>query len=223
MKHLNKSSYLYMEDQCDQRTRLKEPRLMPLEESEWNRSQALLLNPLKKHFKDGRVYNLFTTMARHPKLYDSWSSLGNYIFESSTIPAREREILILRIGWLCRCEYEFGQHILIGKKEGLSDEEILRITKGPDARGWSTFDALLIRATDELYLDAFIKDETWQALSLNYNEKQLLDLIFTVGEYNMLSMLLNSCGIQRDPGVPGFPEGAGNTAQEKTCESRMPE
>ena len=193
----------------EERMRLAQPRLQPLAESEWDENQAKLLTPLKKHFKDGKVINIFTTLARHPKLMGSWMPFATHILQTSTIPAREREILILRIGWLCRSEYEFGQHTLIGKQAGLTDEEILRITKGPDAAGWSEFDAALIRATDELHRDAFISDMTWQALAVNFNEKQLLDLIFTVGEYNLVSMALNSAGIQLDPGIPGFPEGAG--------------
>ncbi len=222
MKNIKKSSYLFlfvfllffiscstMQQQVEQRTRLSEPRLLPLDESEWNQTQAKMLTPLKTFSKDGRVINIFTTLARHPKLFGSWLPFGAHILQTSTIPAREREILILRIGWLCRSEYEFGQHTLIGKRVGLSDEEILRITKGPNQTRWSTFDSALIRASDELHRDAFITDETWQALATKYDEKQLLDLIFTIGEYHLVSMALNSCGIQRDPGVPGFPEGAG--------------
>lgn len=221
MKNFKKASFLFLavfllfaiscsttQKQDEQPARLTEPRLLPLEESEWNQPQAAMLTPLKKYFKDGRVINIFTTLARHPKLMGSWMPFATHILQTSTIPAREREILILRIGWLCRSEYEFGQHTLIGKQAGLTDEEILRITKGPDASGWNGFDAALIRATDELHRHAFITDETWQALAAKYSEQQLLDLIFTVGEYNLVSMALNSTGIQRDPGVPGFPEGA---------------
>lgn len=91
---------------------------------------------------------------------------------------------------------------------GLTDEEILRITKGPDAPGWSTFDAALVRVVDELYYDAIISEATWKVLSERYNEKQLMDVIFTVGDYNMVSWALNSFGVQLEKGVPGFPEGS---------------
>ena len=191
------------------RTRLTEPRLLPLKESEWDEEQDPMLTPLKQFFKDGQVSNVLTTLARHPKLCDVWMQYGAHILLTLTIPAREKEILILRIGWLCCSEYEFGAHTLAGKQVGLGDEEILRITKGPDTPGWSAFDAILIRAADELHKDAFITDETWHALATKYDEKQLLDLVFTVGHYIVISMALNSCGVQRDPGVPGFPEGAG--------------
>ena len=91
---------------------------------------------------------------------------------------------------------------------GLTDEEILRITKGPNEPGWSAFDAALVRAVDELYNDAIISDSTWKVLSERYDEKQPMDVIFTVGEYNLVSWALNSLGVQLEKGVPGFPEGS---------------
>lgn len=185
--------------------RLNEPRLAPLTESQWNEEQIKLLAPLKR--EDGSILNVFATVGRHPKLLDRYSNFVWYVLLEQTLPARDREILILRIGWLCQAKYEFGQHTLSGRSVGLTDEEILRITKGPNESGWSTFDAALIRATDELYNDAIISDETWKILSERYNEKQLIDVIFTVGQYNLVSWALNSMGVQLDKGVPGFPEG----------------
>lgn len=189
-------------------TRLKQPRIAPVEESNWSDAQKQMLTPAKAAFKDGRVINIFTTLSRSPKLYQSWMGFGMYILQGSGLPARDREILILRIGWLCQSEYEFGQHTLVGKQAGLNDEEILRITKGPEASGWSASDKALLRATDELHREAFITEGTWKALAAHYNENQLLDVIFTVGQYNLVSMALNSLGIQLDPGVPGFPSGS---------------
>ena len=185
--------------------RLNEPRLAPLTESQWNEEQIKLLAPLKR--EDGSVLNIFTTIGRHPKLFDRYSTFAWYVLLEQTLPARDREILILRIGWLCQAKYEFGQHTLSGKSVGLTDEEIFRITKGPNEPEWSTFDAALIRASDELYNDAIISDETWKILSERYNEKQLIDVIFTIGQYNLVSWTLNSMGVQLDKGVPGFPEG----------------
>ncbi len=188
---------------------LSEPRLAPLGEAEWNDDQSRLLTPLKKHFPDEKVINIITTVARNPKLLEAWLSFSSHVLQTSSLPPRDRELLILRIGWLCRSEYEFGQHTLVGKQVGLSDKEILRITRGADADGWSEFDAALIRSVDELHKDAFMTDEIWHALSAGYNEKQMLDLIFTVGQYNLVCMTLKSLGVQLDQGVPGFPEGAG--------------
>lgn len=191
----------------DERERLKEPRIKPLAESEWNAEQQKLLNPQKLAHPSGRVVNINTTLANHPKLQERWLPWAMYIFTESTLPPREREILILRIGWLCRSEYEFGQHTLFGKSAGLTDEEIRRITEGPKAPGWDPFDATLLQAVDELHADAFITDDTWNALAKRYNKQQLIDVVATVGQYNLVSMFLNSLGVQLDEGVPGFPKG----------------
>lgn len=189
----------------DERVRLKEPRIQPLPASEWTAEQQKILNPLKS--KDGSVLNLYPTLVRHPKMAEKFFTFASYILRENTLPPREREILILRIGWLCRSEYEFGQHTLVGKSVGLTAEEIYRITEGPNAPGWDPFDATLLRAADELHADAFITDATWNALAQRYNEKQLMDLVMTVADYNMVSMYLNTMGVQLEEGKAGFPKG----------------
>jgi alkylhydroperoxidase family enzyme len=135
-----------------------------------------------------------------------WLVFGNHVLGKSTLPARERELVILRVGWLCRAGYEWGQHVLIGRTAGLSDEEIERIALGPEEDGWSAGDRWLLRATDELHGDAFISDATWQALAETFSVQQLMDLIFTVGQYNLVSMALNSLGVQPEEGLPRLPQ-----------------
>ena len=196
-----------MEKGSGDRVRLKEPRIKPLAQSEWTAEQQRLLEPWKN--PDGSVINVFTTMVNHPKFMEAQNPFGLYILRGQTLPPRDREILILRIGWLCRAEYEFGRHRIVGKRVGLTDEEIDRIPEGLKAAGWNDFDATLIRATDELYYDAFILDATWNALAKRYNQQQLVDLVGTVGQYTLVSMLLNTFGVQLEQGVPGFPKGKG--------------
>ena len=185
--------------------RLSEPRIHPQEESEWDDDARKLLEGLKK-INNGKVTNIAATLANYSKLYNRWRVFGNHVLFKSTLPIREKEILILRIGWLCHAEYEWGQHALIGKRSGLSEEEIIRITEGPDAVGWNSFDSTLLRAVDELYMDSFLCDSTWQKLSEKYNMHQLIDLIFTVGQYNLVSMVLNTLGVQLEEGIDGFPK-----------------
>ena len=187
-----------------ERVRLKEPRIKPLAESECNAEQQRILNRVKR--PDGRIINSNKTAVNNPKLADRWITFNFYILRESTLPPRDREILILRIGWLCRSEYEFGRHTLNGKSAGLTDEEIRRITEGPKAPGWDSFDATLLQAVDELHAYAFVTDATWNAFTNRYNKQQLMDVVATVGQYNLLSMYLNSFGVQLDEGVPGFPK-----------------
>jgi 4-carboxymuconolactone decarboxylase len=178
--------------------RLEKPRVEPLAAEEMDPET-------RARFGDGPLLNIFRTLAHHPKLLKRWLVFGNHVLAKSTLPPREREIVILRVGWRCRSEYEFGQHTVIARGSGLSDDEIERVTRGADAPGWSELDRLLLRATDELLEDAFLSDATWQALSAHYSTQQLIDLVFLVGQYNLVSMALNSLGVQLDQGVPGFP------------------
>jgi alkylhydroperoxidase family enzyme len=171
--------------------------------ADWNEETAKILNATQM---GGRVLNIFATLAHHPDLLRRWLVFGTHVLAKSTIDARARELLILRTGWNCRAEYEWGQHVVIGKLAGLSDEEIQRITAGPDAPGWDPFDAVLLRAADELHRDSRIGDATWKALSARYDTKQLMDVIFTVGQYTLVSMALNTLGVELDEGIPGFPE-----------------
>ena len=181
--------------------RLTKPRLEPLAEEKWDDETREMLERLKV---DGRVFNIFRTLATHPRLLKKWLVFGNHILNKSTLPPRERELLILRVGWLCRAEYEWGQHVVIGKKAGLTDDEIERVKEGPDAPGWSEFDTALLRAVDDLRAQTFISDAVWDALAAAYDKRQLLDLIFTVGQYNLVSMALNTLGVRLDEGVAGF-------------------
>ncbi len=185
--------------------RLSEPRIYPQKESEWDEDARKLIEGFKKISK-GPVTNIMATLANYSKLYNRWRVFGNHVLFKSSLPSRDREILILRIGWLCQAEYEWGQHVIIGKRAGLTDEELIQIIEGPNAEGWDEFDSTLLRAVDELYIDSFITDTTWQKLAVKYNEHQLIDLVFTVGQYNLVSMVLNTLGIQLEEGIDGFPK-----------------
>ena len=129
---------------------------------------------------------------------------ANHILGKSTLDPKERELVILRIGFLCNAGYEWGQHVVIARQVGLTDEEILLAKSGPRSLGISTLYGLLLQATDELHGDAHIADATWQGLLEHYNTQQMMDLVFTVGQYNLVSMALNSFGVQLDDGVPGW-------------------
>ncbi len=97
----------------------------------------------------------------------------------------------------------WGQHVVIGKEVGLTSEEVERIKIGSEAN-WSEHDSVLIKAADELHGDAFITDETWSSLKKTYSDQQMMDLVFTCGQYNLVSMALNSFGVQLDDDISGF-------------------
>jgi 4-carboxymuconolactone decarboxylase len=182
------------------RTRPTEPRLAPLDPDDLDEETRALVPP-------GSL-NIFRTLARHPKLLKRWLVFGNHVLAKSSLPERERELAILRVGWRCAAEYEFGQHTIIGRRAGISDDEITWLAAPLDEGGWNEDDRTLLRAVDELHDDQCVSQPTWDALSARWDEQQLLDLVFAVGQYTMVSMALNTLGVQRDEGVPGFPDQA---------------
>ena len=181
--------------------RLDQPRIPALDPDDCSEEAAAVMRP----FRDtGRVLNIFRTLGNHPDLARRWMVFANHVLAKSTLSARDREIAILRIGWLCKAGYEWGQHVIIARQAGITDEEISNIQAGPDAPEWGELEALILSDTDELHEDAFVSDTTWNALSHHYSTEQMMDLVFTVGQYNLVSMALNSFGVQPDPGLPGW-------------------
>jgi alkylhydroperoxidase family enzyme len=157
---------------------------------------------------NGQVVNIFRVLMNNPKLTRAWSRFAGYILsDQSSVPARDREIMILRIGWLNQAPYEFEQHVRIGKAAGLSDDEIDRITKGPKA-GWDRHEAALLQAADDLRERSVVSDETWKQLSERYSVEQMMDAVFTIGQYNLVSWALNSFGVPLDDYLPGAQKSA---------------
>ncbi|MCR5877341.1 carboxymuconolactone decarboxylase family protein [Phenylobacterium sp. J367] len=182
--------------------RLSQPRIAPMSDAEMGPEQKEAL----KDFGDGPLLNIFRTLARAPKALSRFNAWGGYVLSRrNDLPAREREIVILRIGYLCRSGYEFTQHTRIGLNSGLSADEIEKIKRGADA-GWSDADAALIRASDELHADQFITEPTWTELRRHFSEKQAMDVVFTAGQYTQVSMMLNTFGVQLDAGQTLDPE-----------------
>lgn len=176
--------------------RLNKPRFAPLSDAELNAEQVEAL----KDFRQGPVLNIFRTLVRAPKALIRFNAWGGYVLSRrNDLPPREREIVILRIGYLCKSGYEWTQHHRIGLREGLSEDEIARIKRGAGA-GWSAADAALIKAADELHADQFVTDATWAELSAHFTPKQCMDAVFTAGQYTQVSMFLNTFGVQLDEG-----------------------
>jgi len=187
----------------DARPRPATPRLTPLTDDELDEEQQALLQPLIE-FR-GTALNIFRTLARHPKMARKWLSFGTQILLRNELPARERELAILRTAWNCQAVYEWGHHVEIGEEAGVTEDEVRRVTAGPDDPGWSDRERVLLRAVDELHDDQCITDATWAEVAAIYDEHQLLDLIFLVGQYHLVSMALNSFRVERDDGLTDFP------------------
>lgn len=183
--------------------RLGALRLGPLPREAWSDEVRGLLDPGGA----GRpVLNLYATLARHPVFFRPRAVQSAYIRTGATLSDRAREILILRIGWLCGSEYEWSQHVRAARRIGMNDDEIRRIAAGADAPGWDPFEAAHVRAADELHRDATLSDAAWRALSTRYGAPEMIDVVITAAGYRMVSMALNSLGTPLEPGRPRFPD-----------------
>ena len=140
--------------------------------------------------------NLLGVMARHPALARAYFAFNGHLLHSTTLSARQRELLVMRVAAVRRCKSEWAQHLFIARDAGLSDEEIGRIAYGPDAPFWSELEAALLSAADELLLGGTISEPTWNALSQEFSDQQLLDLIFTVGGYDTLAKVFESLQLE---------------------------
>lgn len=153
----------------------------------------------------GRPLNIFGTLAHNPRLLKRFLPFGGYFLNRGLIPAREREIVILRVGHNTGSVYEFGQHTVIGKRAGLTDEEILAVTHDPSVHGWTPRERGLIDMTDEICAHDCVGADTWSALRTEWDDAQLCELVLLVGEYRMVAGFLNTMGVQLDADTPGWP------------------
>ena len=129
--------------------RLSEPRLQPLSvETAEGESKAQLE---RAEARGGPVLNITRTLAHYPELSSAWGHFARHVLGGSSLPERERELIILRMGWNCQSGYEFGQHRRIGQQAGLSLEEVERVKQGPAHGSWTSHDAALLQAADELH------------------------------------------------------------------------
>lgn len=183
--------------------RLNAPRVAPLQDAELTDEQLAILAPL---IAQGQLYNIFRTFARTPKALQTFLAWGGYIMSAENgLTPRQREIVILRVGYLCKSGYEFAQHELIGLQSGLTDAEIGKIKQGAEA-GWAPEEAVLIRMADELVADHFVSDATWGRLRGHFDEKTAMDAVYTAGQYVQVSMFLNTFGVELDEGLTLDPD-----------------
>ena len=179
------------------------PRIPPNESPEPEALELLAQSPAI----GGRPLNIFGTLAHHPKLLRRYNALGGLFLFAGRLAPRDRETVILRVAWRTGSVYEFGQHTRIGLEAGLTEEEITRLAR-PGVEGRPPGERLLVEMVDELQRDDRVGDRTWEGLSERYSEPELIELLALAGFYRMTAGLLNSLGVEAEPGVPGWPPGS---------------
>ena len=174
----------------------------PKEVTEEQRQLAL---PPPGYGRPGELPEHYLIMLKTPELLKAYSAIGTYFLVHGKMAVRDRELMVLRVGWLTRAPYEWGEHVAIGKnRAGLTSEEIARVQTGSSEPGWSDHDRALLKAVEELFDDAMISDETWQTLAKTMSEEQLIELPILIGQYVGTAYVQNSWRIRLRQGNPGM-------------------
>jgi 4-carboxymuconolactone decarboxylase len=185
------------------------PRIPPLPKEQWS-DEAV--TALRAAFGDQaadrlldigpdapRVPNVLTTLMRHPALTGPFLTYNAVLLNEPTVGPRLREIVVLRVAWRTRSDYEWRQHVRIAQSCGITNEEVAAIARGADADVWAPLESDLLAATDQLIDQFRIDDDTWARLAQRLDERQLIEVAFIVGTYTCLAMAFNSLGLELDP------------------------
>lgn len=152
-------------------------------------------------WEQGSKTNVLMVMANHPNLGKAYNIWGKHLLIDNTVPNRARELIILRVAWRVKSEYEWHYHVGYGLNFGMTLEEIAAIRKGPEDAFWNAKDRAILRGIDELLDDGTISSKTWTDLSRQFDRLQMMDFVFTVGHYVMTSWALNALGVPLEDGV----------------------
>lgn len=147
--------------------------------------------------------NVFRTFNRHPPADRVRGAINTHITGMYTLTPRWRELLLTRIGVLCRSEYEYAAHLRLGRQAGFTDADVARVINGPGTPG-DPFETALLQATDDLFENDVVSPATWGTLSKSLTAQQMIDVVISVGGYRSGSMLINSAGVQLDANMAEF-------------------
>jgi 4-carboxymuconolactone decarboxylase len=166
--------------------------------------RAARIAPLEGDFEGLPSLNVMRTLMKNEPVAKRFGRLAGYLLVKGQLPARERELVILRVGWRSGSVYEFGQHTLMGRTAGVTDPEIARLTEA-STDGWDEADRDLVVFADELCATNTVSDDTWARLAARWSESELIELLVVAGLYRLVSGFLNAVGVELDAGVPGWP------------------
>lgn len=182
------------------------PRIAPLKQAEMDPADLALCIGIRESvgvFEHSVIPEYMLTMIKHPEIFRCQMEMGTAIFQGRISP-RERELAVLRVGWLTQAPYEWGQHVAIAKRYGLSDEEVERVTQGSDAEEWNEHDSAILRGVEELLGDHALSDATWAVLAKTWDEAQLIEFPMMVGQYVATAYVQNSLRIVLEGGNTGL-------------------
>jgi alkylhydroperoxidase family enzyme len=182
------------------------PRILPIANDEIDAEVRQIVDRIRASAGSGAagiIPEYMRTVLKHPGIFRCQMEMGTVIFRGQ-IPARERELAVLRIGWLCRAPYEWGEHVDIAKRYGVTAEEVERVTGGSSAPGWNDHDRAILRGVEELLGEKALSDATWDALTKTWNEAQMIEFTMMVGQYVATAFIQNSLRVRLASDNPGL-------------------
>jgi hypothetical protein len=156
--------------------------------------------------QDQNAANMIATLGLHPEIASGFGALANAIINQASTSRRQRGLVILRMGWNCGSQYLFGQHTLLGREIGITEAEIVALTRPLATHPWADDDRAVLQMADELYTDFVVTDATWAELAARWSPKEIMEFSMTIGFYFMACGIHNTFGVQLDQGVPGWPD-----------------
>ena len=185
------------------------PRLPVLPPEERTARQQELLDEISMVVVDGvrkprEDKAALEILIRHAELYKAHMEVAKQYLSDCEMDIRDRELAILRIAWLSRAPFEWGSHVKIGKRNGITSEEIEQLIEGSSAPGWSKRDRAIVRAVEELHSDSMISDDTWSDLQEVYNDKKLIEVVILAGQYKTVAYYQNSLRLPLPEGNLGL-------------------
>lgn len=178
------------------------PRILPLPRKEWTDAarEVFAFWGEPDAWENGSKTNIMMVLANHPALAMAYNNFGKHLLINSTLSQRAKELIILRISWLVRSDYEWHYHVGYALNIGMTLEEIAAIKEGPTAPNWDEHDRSILSICDELKKKNRVSNKTWKALSRHFDKHQLIDLVFTIGSYVMTAWAIAALGVQLEDG-----------------------
>ena len=181
-------------------------RLPPLEPSEFDPDAVAFAASISSSFsrEPGQVSETFRTQFRHFPLFRASMGLYTFMLTQGDLPERDRELIILRILWLCGSPNPYAPHVDMARSIGMDDSEIRRVQDGSQAPGWSDHERLVLRGVEELYDRQAVSDETWDGLKQTWTDRQIMEFPALVGLYFMSAVVHNTTRTRMGDGNRGF-------------------
>ena len=133
-------------------------------------------------------------LARHPGIAGPWLGFSGALLDGGVLDARTRELLILATARRTGATYVWEEHLPMAAVAGLSPEEVGAI-EANGAHDWAEVDLALLGAVEELVVLHRVGDDTWRVLADHFDDQALLEVLFVVGTYSCLAMVLNGTGL----------------------------